>query len=130
MPKVRVYTDEQRAYARCYAQQHLEERKAYWHEYAKTHDVNKYKRDRRVRLNLLKPPKPIKVIPVKPPKPIKVIPVKPPKPIKVIPVKPPKVIQLKVEPIGVRPSSIGIFKRKATWMPIVATDPTNTRQTS
>lgn len=107
MPNVRVYTDEHRAYARAYAQQHIEERKAYWHEYTKTHDVNKYRRDRRARLKLLKPPK---VIPPK--------------------VIPPKVIQLKVEPTGIRPSSIGIFKRKATWMPILSTDPTKTMQTS
>jgi len=100
-----VYTDEHRAYARAYAETHKQQRLEYHIEYDKTHDRTQYFRDHRLKLKLiadaLKPPKPI-----------------------------PVVIQQEVKPPVVKPSSVGIFKRKTTWMPILSTDPTKTRQTS
>lgn len=100
----RIYTDEHRAYARAYAQTHKQQRLEYAKEYYKTHDRKQYYRDRRARLNLLKPPKS-------------------PKSPNVI------TLQKEVKPLFVKPSSIGIFKKKSTYfLPILSIDPTKTSQ--
>jgi hypothetical protein len=97
----RIYTDEHRAYARAYAQIHKQQRLEYAKEYYKTHDRKQYYRDRRARLALLKPPKSPNVI----------------------------TLQKEVKPLFVKPSSIGIFKKKPTYfLPILSIDPTKTSQ--
>ena len=108
-----MYTDEHRAYARAYAETHKQQRLEYAVEYYKTHDRTQYMKDYRLKLKLIA--NALKPIPVVIQQEVKPIPV---------------VIQQEVKPPVVRPSSIGIFKSRATWMPILSTDPTKTRQTS